>query len=212
MQGSTKERRKDTNSIVAWLELFLILLAVWFILSGVFRLPFTAYGIIASLVISTHCLKSCKFKGIKTDRIYYVFHINPFRFLFYFIWLVGEIIKSSLSVAKVVLTGEKAMNPKILWFKADYDHPTAKTLLANSITLTPGTVTLDIFDNGVYSVQALTDSAAAGLMDGRMQNKIAKLFNEEIDFKPIETQISEIEESHRIPLRKKTYKGRGKRL
>lgn len=212
MQGSTQERKIETNSILAWLKLFLIILAVWFILSGTFKLPFVIYGPVASLIISIYCLPLCKFKGIRTDRIYYVFNVNPFRFLFYFIWLVGEIVKSSLSVAKVVLIGEKAMNPKILWFKADYDNPTARTLLANSITLTPGTVTLDIFDNGVYSVHALTDSAAEGLIDGRMQNKVADLFNEDIDFHPVEAMITEGNEIEAIPLSKRKYRGRAKHL
>ncbi|HHW94414.1 MAG TPA: Na+/H+ antiporter subunit E [Mogibacterium sp.] len=212
MQGSAKDRKKETNPILVWLELFLILLVFWFILSGIFRLPFIVYGLIAALIISYISLKSCKFKGIKTDRTYYIFNVNPFRFLFYFIWLVGEIIKSSLSVCKVILIGEKAMNPKILWFKADYDNPTAKALLANSITLTPGTVTLDIFDNGIYSVHAITDSAAEGLMTGEMQKKVADLFNEDIDFRHIETVISEEKKRTEIPLRRKIYRGRRKNL
>lgn len=213
MQGSTKDRNnKEINPILAWLELFLIILVVWFILSGIFKFPFVIYGLLAASVISYLSLKPCKFKGIKTDRTYYIFHVNPFRFLFYFVWLMGEVIKSALSVAKVVLIGEKAMNPQILWFKADYDNPTAKSLLANSITLAPGSVTLDIFENGVYSVHALTDIATEGIMDGRMQKKIASLFNEEIDFCKIETVVSEKKKKTKIPLHKKRYRGRRKHL
>ena len=60
-------------------------------------------------------------------------------------------------------------------------------MLANSITLTPGTITIDITEDGVYSVHALTEELREGLLDGSMQAKVAWLYGETRDF----AQLSE---------------------
>ena len=62
------------------------------------------------------------------------------------------------------------------------DNPMAKVLLANSITLTPGTVTINVTPEGIYEVHALTDGAAEGLLSGAMPRKVAELFGEKFDF------------------------------
>lgn len=78
-----------------------------------------------------------------------------------------------------------------MWFQANYDNPAARALLANSITLTPGTVTVDILEDGTYSVHALTEGAKAGLLDGTMQGKVARLFGETIDFRVLDVEEAE---------------------
>ena len=75
-----------------------------------------------------------------------------------------------------------------MWFRANYDNPAARALLANSITLTPGTVTVDILEDGTYSVHALTEESKAGLLDGTMQGKVARLFGETIDFRVLDVE------------------------
>ena len=76
-----------------------------------------------------------------------------------------------------------------MWFKADYDNPAARAILANSITLTPGTVTIDIYDSGVFSVHALNRKFADGLLSGDMQKRIAKLYGEEIDYRVVDVVV-----------------------
>ena len=61
----------------------------------------------------------------------------------------------------------------------------ATVVLANSITLTPGTITMNVTDDGLFEVHALTDGAAEGLLDGSMQKKVAELFNEQYVFEPL---------------------------
>lgn len=84
--------------------------------------------------------------------------------------------------------GKKSLHPQIVWFQANYDNPAARALLANSITLTPGTVTVDILEDGTYSVHALTEGAKEGLLDGTMQGKVARLFGETIDFRVLDVE------------------------
>ena len=74
----------------------------------------------------------------------------------------------------------------------DYDNPTAAALLATSITLTPGTITLDINEMGVYEVYALNGSCAESLLCGKMQTKIGKLYKETCEYRA----LPELETDH----------------
>jgi multicomponent Na+:H+ antiporter subunit E len=100
----------------------------------------------------------------------------------YAFWLFKEIVKSSLHVSRAVINPDM-VDASVLWFKADYDNPLARAVLANSITLTPGTITIDIFEDGIYSVNAVTKASRDELLDGTMQHKVAWVFGEEIDYK-----------------------------
>ncbi len=96
---------------------------------------------------------------------------RPVSMLLYWIWLGGEIFKANIVVARAVLTVDLALSPKLVKVrssqKTDYGH----AVFANSITLTPGTVTVDI-DGGDLTVHALTeamaDPAAFEAMDRRV--------------------------------------------
>jgi len=103
----------------------------------------------------------------------------------YFFWLMWQMIKSAVYVGNTALFRKERLNPQIVWFRADYDNPVARALLANSITFTPGTITIDITDDGTYSVHALTDDLGEGILDGSMQAKVAWAMGETIEFTPL---------------------------
>ena len=98
-------------------------------------------------------------------------------------------MKSAVDVTGIILTSNDKIDPLVVWFKADYDNPAARAILANSITLTPGTVTIDIYDSGVFSVHALNRKFADGLLSGDMQKRIAKLYGEEIDYRVVDVVV-----------------------
>ena len=77
------------------------------------------------------------------------------RLLGYVPWLVVQIVKASLQVAYVVLHPALPIDPEVVRFERPLPHNLARLTLANSITLTPGTVTLDV-DGDVYAVHTLT--------------------------------------------------------
>ena len=177
-----KNKSLQCNPIIHWLEILALMLVLWFFMSGIIdETKFVVFGILASIIISLYVAPLFVIGGIKTDRDYFLLHANPVKIFIYFIWLVKEIILSALTVAKVVINPKK-MQPQLVWFKADYDNPAARALLANSITLTPGTITVDIYDDGVYSCHCLTDDTKEGLLSGIMQEKVAKIFGEKIDY------------------------------
>lgn len=73
--------------------------------------------------------------------------INVIRYLFVFL---AELVKANLNVARIVVHPKLPIHPGIVKFDTTLNSEMAKMLLANSITLTPGTLTVDIVDNTFY--------------------------------------------------------------
>ena len=92
------------------------------------------------------------------------------RLVLYMPWLVWEIVKSNLHVARMVLT-PGAISPRLVRTKASQATDFGRVLYANSITLTPGTITLDLRGDELL-VHALTQETADGL-DGTMDARCA---------------------------------------
>jgi multicomponent Na+:H+ antiporter subunit E len=94
--------------------------------------------------------------------------------LLYIPWLLLEIAKANLHVARVILTPSLPIQPRVIRVRATQRSELGNTIFANSITLTPGTVALDV-RGGSILVHALTDQAAAGLADGVMDARVSRV-------------------------------------
>jgi multicomponent Na+:H+ antiporter subunit E len=92
----------------------------------------------------------------------------------YIPWLLLEIAKANLHVARVILTPSLPIRPRVIRVRATQQSELGNAIFANSITLTPGTVALDV-RGGSILVHALTDRAAAGLADGVMDSRVSRL-------------------------------------
>lgn len=99
----------------------------------------------------------------------------------YLAWLALQIVVSSAQVAWIVLQPRLPISPRLVRFRRRLPHPLAYLTLSNSITLTPGTVVVD-FEDGEFTVHALTEEGARGLFDGglegEMPRRVAALFEE----------------------------------
>ncbi len=208
-----KDRKLKSNHIINWIQFIVLLLALWFILSGIFELKFIAYGVCTCLLISFICLNHLTINARKSDDEFFILNLNWPRLIVYFLWLFKEIINAALYVSKVVLFQRDKLHPHIIWFRADYNNPVARVLLANSITITPGTITVDISADGIFAVHALTDELAEGVADGGMQKKVAKVFGEDIEVVNLEYVYDEsLAEPKYTRLRKTRFGGRAKSL
>jgi len=174
------------QKILHFIGLVLLLFSVWVLLSGQFEFKFLSIGLIASIIIAIICHPFLIVKNSETGKTFFIFDINPFKVLVYCIWLIKEIFKSSIGVMKDIFKFKVEREPRIVYFSMPYDNPIASVVLANSIILTPGTITIDVHKDGVYEVHALNESFAEGLLTGEMQIKVAQLFNEECQFTPME--------------------------
>jgi len=96
------------------------------------------------------------------------------RFFGYWVWIAKEIIYSSIEVARIVLNPRLPISPRIVEINATSKHPFDQVLLGNSITLTPGTIALDVRD-GILRVHTLTQEGADTMLSGEMDRRIAAL-------------------------------------
>ena len=92
----------------------------------------------------------------------------------YWAWLLVEIFKSTIDVARAIVRPRMATHPAVLRVKASQKSDLGRVVYANSITLTPGTVTLAT-DGETFEVHALTPGSAEGLLSGDMDRRVTDM-------------------------------------
>lgn len=167
------------SPVMHYLKLVVLLMVIWLMLSGKLEAKFLIYGLVTSLVSAWICMPLLTVNGINGDKKYFAFGFPVFKMIAYCFWLLWQLILANIDVAKAIVSPELVIDPKVIRFKVAMDNPLALTILANSITLTPGTVTMNVTDDGIYEVHALTEGAAEGLLGGDMQRKVARLFKQD---------------------------------
>ncbi|MAK64786.1 MAG: cation:proton antiporter, partial [Maricaulis sp.] len=123
------------------------LVALWLTLSGPFTLS-GDYPIVMTVgVISIIATVAFTFRMRIVDRE--TVPAGPMASLFiYWSWLGGEIFKANLAVLRLVMKPEIDIEPRLIRVPSDQRTDLGRCVFANSITLTPGTVTVDIEDDG----------------------------------------------------------------
>lgn len=150
------------------LLLTLLLIAAWVLWSGLFKPLLLALGAF-SCALTVYVAKRMGY----FDTEVFAFRYN-LRLLGFWAWLAGEIVKSSLEVARIVLSPRPRMDPQVVSVPADDLEPVDQALLGNSITLTPGTLTLDVHKDRLL-VHALTPEGAQSILDGEMKRRVSAL-------------------------------------
>jgi multicomponent Na+:H+ antiporter subunit E len=145
--------------------LLLLLATAWLLWSGLFKPLLLGLG-----------LFSCVLTFLVVRRMGYfdnqIFALRfSFRLFAYWAWLGREIFRSSLQVARVVLDPALPISPKTIEIESSSTHPFDQVMLANSITLTPGTLALDLHE-GIIKVHTLTEDGARDLMRGEMDRRV----------------------------------------
>lgn len=138
--------------------LFLLFLGVWIVFNGRFTLEILIFGIVLSAALYLFVWKILNY-GPKQEL--QVLKKIP-KMILYGGLVFKEIIKANLSVLKIVLNPRSKIEPKMVYFKTDLKRDTSKVALANSITITPGTITVNVSDD-VFCVHALDASMAEGI-------------------------------------------------
>jgi multicomponent Na+:H+ antiporter subunit E len=158
---------------------FTILFAFWLMLSGKLELKYLIFGLASAAVVTflTQDLLEPKESHRKAPSSIAALLKTGWRFFAYFVWLIYEIVHSNLQVAYIVLHPKLPIEPGLLRFKTRLRSQVGHVILANSITLTPGTITVDLTE-GIYLVHALVPDAAGSLLEARMQSKLEAIFGE----------------------------------
>lgn len=152
------------------LSLLLILIASWLLWSGLYKPILLALGAFSCLL----CVYLAKRTGFFTDAT--GLRLIP-KLPVYWFWLAIEIVKSSFEVAKIVLSPKLPISPTVIEFEALPKGPIGQAILGNAITLSPGTVTLDVYQ-GRMQVHCLTKAGAADLLQGDANRRTAALTEE----------------------------------
>ena len=154
---------------------FCVMFLFWLLLSGIPDPFHVGAGIICSLIIAlvSHDLLVTQ----KWDNTL----SKSSKFIIYVVWELWQIILANLDVAYRVLHPKMPIDPLIIEFDTSLRSDLAIVTLANSITLTPGTITINVDqERGRFQVHSIAQKPAdALLVDKTMQQKVAKVFGEE---------------------------------
>ena len=187
-QESVDNARIVGSPMVHKVCLFLLLFAFWMALAGSLKTKFVIYGIITAATTVWLCYPLLLVPNRDGSKKYFVFGVPILKFISYTGWLMWQLVLANIDVLKATTSQELDIDPKVVRFYFRVDNPMAYVVLANSITLTPGTVTLNVDDEGLFEIHALTVGAAEGVLDGSFQKKVADLFGEELDFAVVEEE------------------------
>jgi multicomponent Na+:H+ antiporter subunit E len=149
-----------------------ILFAFWMLLSGKFDAFHLSLGAMCCVLVA-YLFHDLLFANVRVGDM----RVVAARFIAYIPWLIQQIVLSNLHVASLVLRRKMPIDPQIITFKTKLETDISSITLANSITLTPGTITMDIRD-GVYYVHALDQKVADDLNAGEMEDRVAHIFME----------------------------------
>ena len=168
------EARKQHSQNLSRLIVFLILFAFWVIFSGHYDSLHLGLGFVCSFLVAVLSHDLLIQNMTAPNKL-----LRVWRFLHYVPWLLYQIVLANLHVVALVINPRK-IRPQVVRFKSDLTSDLARVSLGNSITLTPGTITMDIVD-GEFFVHALSDKVARDLLTGDMEQRIAQAF---VDAKP----------------------------
>ena len=145
-----------------------ILGGTWWLWSGKTDALIVIFGVVSVLGTLLLFLRMDRYSG---GRYRYALGIRP---LAYLPWIIWEIIKANVDIIKIICSPKMKISPRLISVHASQKTEIGQVVYANSITLTPGTITLDVRNNEML-VHALTEDTAAGLMTGDMDRRVSRL-------------------------------------
>ena len=139
--------------------MFILLFILWVIFNGRITVEVCIFGLVISLLLTVFCKKFFFHEKKTTKGIVR----EDFLLVAYIAILVVEIIKANIVVFSILLKKEIEIEPCFCYFTTKVKDPVHRILLANSITLTPGTITVELNEKGEYKVHCLDKSLASDL-------------------------------------------------
>ncbi len=167
-QTAASQRGAGQGWLRAQFVLALLLISFWLLWSGMFTPLLVSLGVLSSL-LAVYVVRRMGY----FDTQVYALRYNV-RLIGFWVWLLREIVRSSIEVARVVLSMPLRLKTEVLEVPVGDLDPVDQALLGNSITLTPGTMTLEVLEDRLV-VHALTRAGAQSLLDGEMKRRVIAL-------------------------------------
>ncbi|GMG84343.1 Na+/H+ antiporter subunit E [Paralimibaculum aggregatum] len=148
----------------------LVLFAFWLLLSGNYKLWLVASGAASAMFV----VAFARAKQV-TDGEGFPAEMLP-RALLYWPWLIWQIVLSAINVARIILDPKLPISPTVVRVDAKQKSSVGLVTYANSITLTPGTISVEVGERVKRIwVHAITKENAAGFADDEMNARVAKM-------------------------------------
>jgi multicomponent Na+:H+ antiporter subunit E len=151
-----------------FISVFLLSSVLWLLWSGMLKPLMLFFGLTSCLLVAL--IVSRLHVVDKNERTAAIFA----RLVGYAPWLIVEIVKSNIDVAKRIWRPDLPISPTIVTVKASQDTALGLVIHANSITLTPGTLSIDV-EPGLIEVHALSADSIPDLESGEMDRRVARL-------------------------------------
>ena len=147
-----------------------VFFAFWLLLNGRWTTEIAVVGAVLSMLLYLFVVK---FMGYSPKKEWALFRRLP-RIVWYFAFLVGEIFKSAAQTIRLIWSPRLDVEPRLTSFRTRLRTDAGKVVLANSITMTPGTITVSIQEDRLL-VHCLDESFSEGLEGSEMEQNIMKL-------------------------------------
>ncbi len=150
--------------------MYLLYFALWMIYFGSITLESVLFGVAIAAAMFAF---TCVFLDYSIAKEINLYRMVP-QILRFIGTLVLEILKANAAVIQMILTEKTDPEPVLVHFHSDLETPTARAFMANSITLTPGTITVTLEDSE-YVVHCLDESLAEGLDTSACARELAQM-------------------------------------
>ena len=150
--------------------MLLLFFLVWVVFNGRLTLEIALFGIAVSCAVFAFV---CCFMDYSLKKELRFYRLMP-AFAQYLYYLIREIVFANLSVSRMILTRRERMEPVLVHVHTDLKTETARVILANSITLTPGTITVSLTEDKLL-VHCLDKSLSEGMEDSVFVRLLRKM-------------------------------------
>lgn len=156
------------GAVLHAISLSAVLFCTWLLLSGYFTPLLISFGVL-SLIVTV----GIAWRMDVIDHESHPVHLT-WRIPAYWIWLLIEIMKANFDVSKTILGIGEPARPNVIRVKPSQRSELGQVIYANSITLTPGTISIEL-ENGEIMVHALTQGSADDLNTGVMDRRVTQV-------------------------------------
>jgi len=166
--ASTGQAQRTRRNWAWSVILGVLLMLVWVLWSGYFKPLLLGLGVFSSALV-VYLAHRMQLRDSDATEPRFLWRLTH-----YWGWLAWQVLRSSLEVTRVVLSPKLPISPTVTEFDTRCSRPLDQAILGNSITLTPGTLTIQLTD-GHFVVHALTGAGARDVADGEMERRVVAL-------------------------------------
>lgn len=168
------KRPGSSSKIRSYVVTFIVMMGFWMIFSGKFDLFHLSLGVVSCLLVTIFSHDLLFPTGFKTN-----YFVTWIKFIGYIPWLLYQILLANLHLLRLCFHPRMTdlIDPHIIEFSSRLESDNSRTTFANSITLTPGSITVNITVMGKFTVHCI-DRASGEPLPGEMEPRIAGVFSE----------------------------------